>query len=106
MSRINCDVTNCSHNDKHICYANMINVSGKSANKNSDTCCASFLDSSCYGELTNNAYQPGSPCSAIGCNVHTCTYNSNNLCNANSIHVDGDNTNLYSETNCKTFKDH
>jgi len=104
MPRINCDVTNCSHNDERICYANIINVGGKSARSDSDTCCVSFLDSAVYSNLSNNINQKGSPCFGIGCNVHTCVYNSNNLCEADSIHVNGNNVNLYTETNCETFK--
>jgi len=104
MSKINCSVTNCSHNDETICYANVINVGGKSAKEDSDTCCASFLDAVIYNELTNNINEKGDECRAITCNVGTCTYNSNNLCNADSIDVSGKNVNLYSETNCSTFK--
>ena len=104
MSKINCSVTNCSHNDETICYANVINVGGKSAKEDSDTCCASFLDAVIYNELTNNINEKGNECRAITCNVGTCTYNSNNLCNADSIDVSGKNVNLYSETNCSTFK--
>lgn len=104
MAKINCDVTNCSHNKEHVCYANIINVVGQSAEKDDDTCCASFLDSAHYSDLTNNINQEGSECTAITCTVHTCNYNSNNLCHADSIHVNGNNANLYSETNCLTFK--
>ncbi|MCB2289257.1 DUF1540 domain-containing protein [Clostridium sp. CS001] len=104
MSKINCSVTNCSHNNEHACFANVINVGGKSAINDSDTCCASFLDSKIYSDLTNNINENGDECRAITCNVGTCTYNSDNLCNAKSIDVSGDNVNLYSETNCLTFK--
>ena len=104
MSKINCGVTNCSHNDDLTCFANVINVGGKSAKKDSDTCCASFLDVKTYSGLTNNVNGKGSACDAITCNVGTCTHNANNLCNAECINVSGDNVNLYSETDCLTFK--
>jgi actin-related protein len=104
MSKINCSVTNCSHNNENTCYSNIINVGGKSAKKDCDTCCASFLDSKLYTDLTSNINQEGNECTAITCNVGTCTYNSNNLCNAKSIDVSGKNVNFYSETNCSTFK--
>lgn len=104
MSKINCSVTSCSHNNENTCFANVINVGGKSAKKDSDTCCASFLDSRVYSDLTNNIKEKGNECDAITCNVGTCTYNSNNLCNADSIDVRGKNVNLYSETDCTTFK--
>ena len=104
MSKINCSVSNCSHNNESTCFANIINVGGKSAKKDSDTCCASFLDVRLYSGLTNNVNDKGSECNAITCNVGTCTYNSNMLCNAKNIEVNGENVNLYSETDCLTFK--
>lgn len=104
MAKINCTVTNCSHNDENICYSNFINVGGKSARKDSDTCCGSFLDAVHYSHLANNANSKGNPCTAIACNVGTCNYNSNNLCNADSIEVSGEGANLYTETECDTFK--
>jgi len=104
MPRINCSITNCSHNNERICYANVINVGGKSATRDSETSCGSFLDSAHYSSLTNNINQEGSECTAITCNVVTCTYNSDNLCNADSIQVSGENVNIYTEANCITFK--
>ena len=104
MSKINCSVENCSHNNDNICFANIINVGGKSAKKDYDTCCASFLDAAIYSDLTNNINEKGSECLSITCNVGTCSYNSNNLCNAESIDVSGEDVDLYLETNCLTFK--
>lgn len=103
--KINCSVTNCSHNKDYTCFANMINVGGKSAQNSVDTCCASFLDSATYGHLTNNINHEGYECDAISCNVSSCTYNSNSLCYADSIEVEGDNVNIYTQTNCATFRE-
>lgn len=104
MSKINCSVSNCSHNNDNACFANIINVGGESAKKDRDTCCASFLDAATYDDFTNNINQKGSECDAITCNVGTCSYNEDNLCNAKSIDVNGKDVNLYLETNCITFK--
>jgi len=106
MSKINCIVSNCSHNNGNTCFANIINVGGKNAKDDGDTCCASFLDSVIYNDLTNNINERGKECNAITCNVGTCTYNSNNLCSAESIDVSGEDVDLYLETNCSTFKPH
>ncbi|MBU3111608.1 DUF1540 domain-containing protein [Clostridium lacusfryxellense] len=103
MSKINCGVENCSHNNEHTCFANIINVGGKSARKESDTCCASFLDSLAYSSLTNIIDTNSHGCDVVSCTVVTCTYNSNELCSAKSIEVNGHNVNLYSETDCLTF---
>lgn len=104
MAKITCYVGNCSHNDKNVCYANVVNVGGKSAKKDSDTSCGSFLNSTIYSKLTNNVNDQGRQCSAITCNVGTCSYNSNSLCSAKSIKVSGEGVNIYTETNCITFK--
>lgn len=104
MSKINCSVSNCSHNKENNCFANVINVGGKSAKKDDDTCCASFLDAVNYSDLTNNINEKGRECSAITCNVGTCTFNSDYLCTAEAIDVSGKDVNLYLETNCSTFK--
>lgn len=104
MYKIKCDVTKCSHNKERICHANVVNVGGEGAEKDTDTCCASFLDSATYSKLTNNINQRDHECTAITCTAETCTYNSNKLCTAESIHVSGEDANLYSETECSTFK--
>jgi len=104
MSKISCGVENCSHNSENKCFANIINVGGKSAKKDSDTCCASFLDSLAYSSLTNIIDSNSNGCDVVSCTVGTCTYNSNELCTARCIEVHGDNVNLYSETDCLTFK--
>jgi hypothetical protein len=103
MPKINCGVENCSHNDKHKCFANIIAVGGKSAKKDSDTCCASFLDSLAYSSLTNIIHTNSNGCDVASCTVVTCTHNSNEICMAKSIEVNGHDVNLYSETDCLTF---
>ncbi len=103
MVSINCSVNNCSHNKNGTCYSNRVNMGGKGAAKSVNTCCGSFLDVSNYSTLTNNTNSSG-PCDTLVCEVSTCAYNNNKLCSAESISVNGDNVNLYSETNCATFK--
>ncbi|WP_322382011.1 DUF1540 domain-containing protein [Clostridium perfringens] len=94
---------NCSHNKENICFSNRTNVVGKNSDKECDTCCASFLDRAIYGNLTNNTYDEGEPCSCLVCKVNTCRYNENELCSLNSINVSGSDVKLYSETNCESF---
>ena len=103
MNKINCSVNNCSHNEKGACYANRVNVGGKGAKDSCDTCCGSFLDKVHYSKLTNNTNSNGS-CDCLVCEVETCGYNNNKLCSAETISVSGNNVNIYTETNCSTFK--
>lgn len=105
MAKIGCNVTNCSHNNGNICYANKIAVSGKRARTSNHTCCSSFLDEATYSTLTNNTNEDG-PCSIIGCNVKTCSYNAGAVCSLQEIAVTSNvgRANLYSETYCSSFK--
>lgn len=108
MTKINCSVNNCSHNEKGICYANRVNVGGKGAKDPCDTCCGSFLDKANYSKLTNNTNSTTTnsnrACDCLVCDVETCGYNNNKLCSAETISVSGKDVNLYTETNCSTFK--
>lgn len=103
MTKVNCNVTNCSHNESNVCYSNIVNIGGGQATKECTTCCGNFLDKQNYSTLTNNTNSNG-PCDALVCAVTTCTYNCNKACTAESISVDGSNVHLYGETNCSTFK--
>jgi len=103
MTKINCSVNSCSHNEKGSCYANCINVDGKGAKDPCDTCCGSFLDKASYSKLTNNTNSNGA-CDCLVCEVTTCEYNNDKLCSAETISVSGNNVNIYTETNCSTFK--
>ena len=103
MTKINCSVNNCSHNEKETCYANRVNVGGSGAKNPHDTCCGSFLDKSNYSKLTNNTNSKGA-CDCLVCEVETCEYNNNKLCSAETISVSGNDVNIYTETNCSTFK--
>lgn len=103
MAKINCSVSNCSHNKSNTCYSNIVNIGGGCASKSCTTCCGNFLDSKNYATLTNNTNSNG-PCDALVCSVESCLYNSNKSCTAENIDVLGNNVKIYSETNCSTFK--
>lgn len=102
MTVINCNVDVCSHNKSGSCYANRVDIGGKTACKSCDTCCGSFLDKKNYSTLTNNTNDAGE-CSCLVCKVDNCTHNCNNLCDLTSIDVSGSNAKIYSETNCDSF---
>ncbi|MGL5149737.1 MAG: DUF1540 domain-containing protein [Clostridium sp.] len=103
MQGIDCNVTNCSHNSSHVCYANRVDIGGGGATSYTSTCCSSFLNKDVYGSLTNNSNASG-PCSCLVCNVSGCAHNSNHCCELNSISVSGENINVYGETNCSSYK--
>lgn len=102
MEKINCEVTNCSHNRTGICYSNRVDIGGMSASSEKGTCCGSFLHESLYSDLTDNTNSKGK-CDALTCNVESCTHNSNRLCSLDSIQVSGSGAQIYSETRCSSF---
>jgi hypothetical protein len=102
MNRIECSATNCSHNKKSICYADRVNIGGKSAEKDIQTCCGSFLNRLLYSDLTSNFNGEGS-CDTLVCFVKSCGHNENNLCELNQIQVKGSSAEIYDETLCESF---
>lgn len=102
MQRINCDVTNCSHNKTGICYSNKVDIGGVSASSERGTCCGSFLNEFLYSTLTSNTNSKGQ-CDALTCNVESCAHNYNKLCDLNSINVSGEGVQIYSQTRCSSF---
>jgi hypothetical protein len=103
MAKINCEVTNCSHNNAGECYANCIDIVGSSAKKEYDTCCGSFLNNLTYSELTNNTLSAGS-CDCLKCTVETCKFHDNHLCTLDHIQVSGQGAQYYTQTDCSSFK--
>jgi len=103
MGKINCQVNECSHNKSGECYANCVDIVGSSAQKNTDTCCGSFLNKLHYSELTNNTLSSGA-CDCLKCTVETCTFNSNHLCTLDNIQVNGENVEYHTQTACESFK--
>ncbi len=103
MAKINCEVTNCSHNKSGECYANCIDIVGSSAKKENDTSCGSFLDKHHYSELTNNTLSSGS-CDYLKCTAETCRFNDNRLCNLDQIAVSGKRAEYYTQTECSSFQ--
>jgi len=102
MEKINCEVTNCSHNDSGICHANIVGIVGSSAQRENDTCCSSFLNELTYAHLTNNALESGA-CDSLKCSVVTCAYNSNHLCTLEEIKIKKKNADYYTQTDCASF---
>ena len=68
MTKINCSVTNCSHNKSSVCYSNIVNIKGGQAKEACNTCCGNFLDMRDYSDLTNNTNSSGS-CDCLVCKV-------------------------------------
>lgn len=103
--KINCDISNCSHNNSGVCYSDRVNMAGSGAVAAVDTCCGSFLNRNLYSTLTNNV-NGGSSCDCLVCKVDNCKYNDNTICQLDSINVGSSSeVQIYSETNCNSFSE-
>ena len=103
MERISCCVESCSHNKDNVCYANRVNIGGRAADSNTETCCGSFLNSLLYSDLTNTTNGGGS-CDTLVCFVQSCRHNCNTVCELKNIEVSGESAEVYQETICKSFE--
>jgi len=103
MQKINCTISNCSHNKNGICYSNKVDIGGVSACSSNSTCCGSFLDKSLYSCLTSNA-NSNSQCDCLVCTAENCSHNINKTCELSSINICGNSAKIYTETKCCNFE--
>lgn len=104
MSKVNCTVSNCAYYGNNLCYAEKINISGKSASKSENTNCSSFLQKEHYSSLTNNTNNGQTD---LVCNVSSCEYNGQgDVCTLQNIQVEACTGKpvAYSETYCGSFE--
>ena len=104
MTNCTCTVTECKHNDDHCCCKSEILVNTDSKNDCSCgcTCCASF-DQKTSASFKNSTQTPN-PALKIGCNAVQCIHNENHLCQAESVAINGMNTQSGNNTECATFQ--
>ena len=95
MTNCTCTVTECKHNDDHCCCKSEILVNTDSKNDCSCgcTCCASFDQKT--SDSFKNSTQTPNPALKIGCNAVQCIHNENHLCQAESVAINGMNTQSY-----------
>jgi hypothetical protein len=81
-----------------------VNIGGKGATSECDTCCGSYLNSTVYSNLAQYTSMRGEA-DTITCSANTCRYNSGGNCTLNGINV-GSSTNAkyYTETECLSFE--
>lgn len=104
MTNCTCTVTECKHNDDHCCCKSEILVNTDSKNDCSCgcTCCASFDQKT--SDSFKNSTQTPNPALKIGCNAVQCIHNENHLCQAESVAINGMNTQSGNHTECATFQ--
>lgn len=105
MNRLECQVESCQHNQNHQCCLMGIQVDGPAAQDCSQTCCASFEERRA-GSAQNAMGQNPTVETDIRRHVQSCSYNSNQRCDAQCVCVGcgcGDVTSK-SGTECRTFQ--
>ena len=105
MTKLECHVTECASNAENSCCRNDIKISGPCACGCEQTCCASFEERRA-GSAQNAMGQNPTVETDIRCHVQSCSYNSNQRCDAQCVCVGcgcGDVTSK-SGTECRTFQ--
>ncbi|WP_425801931.1 DUF1540 domain-containing protein [Desulfitobacterium sp. Sab5] len=114
MEKLKCNAANCLYNYNTICSADEIKVQGGGTTSGDATFCGTFstrglgnyvssITNMNYGGaakqlLSNNRMEPHVLCDAVNC-----TYNSDQICNANGIEILNDVASAAEQTECQTF---
>lgn len=115
--QLSCSAINCVHNMSGLCSANTIHVLGSGAFTSSQTMCNTFAEKGLKNAIANigNMNIVGeikqvftkesiemSP--AIKCEAINCLYNSNRICSADHVQIQGLDANGSEGTDCETFR--
>lgn len=103
MTRLDCNVVNCSYNENKLCKRENITVGGMQARKASETVCESFYPKG-TNTMTNLDSKGPKAETNIACNAVTCVYNNNKKCTASKIQIGGMKAVSSGETECGTFQ--
>ncbi|NCB93146.1 MAG: DUF1540 domain-containing protein [Clostridia bacterium] len=105
MPILKCTAVKCVYNQEKLCSKGDIEVRGDHAKSVDDTCCSSFRERS--GDRNEYEQSCGCGCKTIdvGCSAHKCTFNEDEECSADAIHINGSNACDCDETCCGTFRE-
>jgi len=116
--KLNCTADTCVNNINNLCSANTIKVDGNVASTSSETECETFSEKGFKNAVTNltNMNFGGeikqllnsdsiemSP--KVKCEAANCKYNSNRICGAENVMINGPGASTSSATRCETFED-
>ncbi|WP_164489015.1 MULTISPECIES: DUF1540 domain-containing protein [unclassified Romboutsia] len=88
---LNCSVHNCVYNTSGTCYAGSIEILGSDATSTKNTTCATFTPEDSNRSFSNNTSNTFTTSSDIKCKAKKCTYNSDYICTATSVHINLNN---------------
>lgn len=114
---LSCNAENCIHNDRGLCDANTIKVSGVNAQSSTYTQCDSFAERGLKSALANvfNVNIAGEIKQAfnnssleltpnIQCDARHCVYNVADKCTADYVQIQGQGALTSQRTECQTFR--
>ena len=111
MPALQCSAVKCMYNKDNLCSKGDIQVKGDHAKILPQTAMTTGNPENFpafWVEKTgmSNAYTCGGGCSSIqvGCAAHDCTYNRQEVCQADHVHIDGSQACICEETCCGTFR--
>lgn len=103
MTKLNCSVTSCMHNEDRRCCLNGIKVEGTTADVSDGTACASFEERRTESYKNSCGCEQPKQSLVIECMAQKCVYNDDYKCTASHINVAGDGACDCGDTRCATF---
>lgn len=100
MTKLDCSVDTCVHNERNMCCKSEILVQGREAVTKEETCCGSYDKRGCG--CKNEIKDPNGE-AKITCEARNCYYNAEGKCEAGHIGVAGSRAEDKSQTECSTF---
>ncbi|MEE0596585.1 MAG: DUF1540 domain-containing protein [Agathobacter sp.] len=102
MTKLDCNVVNCSYNEDNCCRREDIHVEGMKAKMPSETSCGSFAARGC-GCATNKMGEPEKDTN-VACDATECKFNREKACSASHIGISGGHADSCKETECGSFE--
>ena len=104
MTKLDCNVVNCSYNEDNCCKRMDIQVEGMKAKTSSETSCGSFAPRGC-GCASAEVTEPKKE-TEVACEACECRFNREKKCSASHIGIAGGHADTSRETECGSFECH
>jgi len=115
-NKLVCSANHCVHNMNNFCGAAKVQIKGGAALNGGNTFCDTYAHRSMKNyvtEMTNmnilggitqifSGHQAIEP--QVACDAINCTYNSNHMCSAQELKINGPGAQAEQQTECQTFR--
>lgn len=114
MDKLKCNAVNCLYNYNTLCSADAIKVQGEAAMGSDSTFCGTFNSKSLgnyvssignmnYGGAAKQMFSNTTMEPQVLCDAVNCTYNTNQICNADAVQIQNAVSTTAEQTECQTF---